>query len=164
MLPTMSTNAPLNLEQVNAVMNDHKLIADYVEQFRKAFLPSSSKGIAGAVGALQSLLEKRLLEHFTTEERHLFPALLSANLGGNIAQQIAALRQDHGQLLRDAKELCAMLCQRPEVGAGAGQRMENMVNFLNRLEEHRVKEDMLFHSLLEAQNGTAPAPSQPTGP
>lgn len=146
----MTTTATFDLEYVRAALSDHEMLSTYSKQFEAVFLAKHAKGIGEAIAALKPLLSQKLVEHFATEDDHIFPALVATNPGEEISRLVTALRKEHEQLLEESHRLIAMLPTRGMVFGQTTTLLGAMVKFFNQWEEHADQEDVLYRLLLAA--------------
>ena len=127
---------------------DHEILSLYIESFNRMFAQSSPQVMRDAAEAAKLFLTKKVVDHFTYEERCIFPALLQANPSEEVRHLVSEIQADHKLLLREAKRLHKILAQEELAYDRAGFLRKAMLDFFHHLEKHASKENELFPSLL----------------
>jgi len=136
------------LDSMERAEADHELLTTYIECFHRMFGHASPRVVRQASAAARLFINRKIVDHFAFEERHLLPALLRANPGDDIVRGVTKLRKEHQSLLMEAKRLDKLLAD--ETGPYNQRRRlrQAMTHFFRRMEQHAAKENELFPSLL----------------
>ena len=130
------------------MLTDDKVIEQFAVNQDRLFAGKSSRISTKAAAAAQQFLKKDVLPHFAYEERYIFPGLLRAGLGDEVANDVAEIRKDHRALIKEIKELTALLAKEKLTSEDVVVLREAMRAFGKHLQRHAVKENKLFPSLV----------------
>jgi iron-sulfur cluster repair protein YtfE (RIC family) len=137
------------------------MLAAYGRLVKQMFTAETPEYAAKQIADIKLFLSQKLVDHFSFEERHIFPALLAANLGERTVCLIATLQEEHQSLRVKAEHLNTMLSDQKLVSTPAGDLREGMLDFLANLQKHTSQEDELCRALPELQPDDAGYPAHP---
>jgi iron-sulfur cluster repair protein YtfE (RIC family) len=131
---------------LKTVESDHELISEFIQNTSKLLARGSPQAAPKAAATLRRFVSKKLVHHFTAEERRIFPALVKSDRSGKTARAVARLQKEHAALLKQAERVDQLLAA-SDAGDGAAARKE-LLDFFHKLRGHSLKEDKLFPSLI----------------
>ena len=136
------------LDSMERAEGDHELLTKYIECFHRMFAHPSPKVARQATAAVRHLINRKIVDHFAYEERHILPALLKINPSEKVLRGVTKLRLEHQSLLSEAKRLDRLLADETTAYNHPSQLRKAMLHFFHRMEKHAAKEDELFPSML----------------
>lgn len=142
----MSTE-PFTRDQFKKIADDHDILAAYGRHVKQWLMAESPRYLEKQVAQIEILLSQLLVNHFSLEEKHIFPAVLAANLGGNTAQIVRSLQEDHLSLLAEAGQVRGMLLDKKIIHTRSGQLQTVLISFFKNLQKHHALETELFRTL-----------------
>jgi len=137
-----------NIENAVAkIAGEHRLISDYVERFASAH-ENRDKAFFKELGGFMALMQRDLADHFSLEERVIFPAAVNGLKDHDITLMVLNLQKEHGSL---ETRLSEIMENRYAIVSG---RMENPIietiaDFLRDLGGHAKIE---MHDLFPAMD------------
>jgi len=137
------TNKSYLAEYAQAVAADHEILSRTVESARKLFTGEFPSDPAQEFTALRQMLGRKLPDHFTYEERRIFPALLADHPTEELNATIQKLIEDHDKLLARIRILQGLLLHRTAATC-TPELWTQLLDFFEDLEEHTGREDALF--------------------
>ena len=143
----MSANA-FEPAVLQLAIEDHEIISQFIANISRMFGGKPAADAAGALQAMTLLVNKKMLNHFAYEEKHVFGPLLAARSSAKTSRLVGELQQEHQALLQQVRQLNETLAGAVRDG-GVATTWQALMAFLTNLEEHASKEDELFHLLLE---------------
>ena len=134
---------PYRSQYLLVVAADHEVLSRSIESFRKLFDREHRPNIAHEFDALCRLLDKKIPDHFSYEEKQVFPMLLADRPSAAMSQAIADLCDEHANLLQHARALSVLL-DHQTLALSTGELWLTLLDFFEVLEHHAAKEDALF--------------------
>ena len=119
------------------------MLTSVMENVRSLFKGDRTPDAAQQFANIQQLLTQEIVEHFASEEKNLFPWMLTDNSSADVAQTIVTLCQEHEVLREEAKRLSALLHDR-SIAKCTGELWIALMDFFCDLHAHATKEDALF--------------------
>ncbi|MEI8064105.1 MAG: hemerythrin domain-containing protein [Verrucomicrobiota bacterium] len=140
-------NLQLHRDQIKSITRaDHEILSHGVASFRKLFKGERSLRADHEFANIYRLLNERIAQHLTYEDKDVFPVLLASRLNAETDGLIANLKQEHAALRDELHNVNTLLGQR-----GLNQLTSKislaLLNFFNHLQDHVDKEDRLLAGL-----------------
>lgn len=130
------------------ILKDDEVLVQFVANHDRLFASKKTRVSARAATATKQFFKQHVLGHFAYEERHIFPGLLQAGLGADVARAVADIRKDHRALSKEVKQLTALLAAAKLSRADMATLRVAMTAFGKHLERHSAMENKLFPSLV----------------
>jgi len=130
------------------ILKDDEVLVQFFANQDRLFASNKARVSARAASATKQFFKQHVLGHFAYEERHVFPGLLQAGLGPDVARAVADIRKDHRALCKEVKQLTALLATTELSRADMAKLRVAMAAFGKHLERHSTMENKLFPSLV----------------
>jgi len=130
------------------ILKDDEVLLQFVANYDRLFASNQARVSARAAMATKQFFKQHVLGHFAYEERHIFPGLLQAGLGADVARAVAEIRKDHQALSKEVKQLTALLAAAELSRADVANLRVAMAALGKHLERHSAMENKLFPSLV----------------
>ena len=130
------------------ILKDDEVLKQFAIHCDRFIAGKTTRLSTRAAEAMQQFFKHHVIGHFAYEERHIFPGLLRAGLGGDVARAVAEIRKDHRVLIKEVKRLTALLATPKPSPEELAVLREAMMAFGKGLQRHSVMENKLFPSLV----------------